>query len=96
VTTEKGVTSAKRAGHSARVWRAPTWEHVEVALDRADNELTSDDWLIVDSGTKMQILLHRWWLGRQHEENEARDLDILEPDRGRALQQYHHLHGDEQ
>ena len=76
LTTEKGVTSAKRAGHSARVWRAPTWEHVEVALDRADNELTSDDWLLVDSGTKMQILLHRWWLGRQHEENESRDLDI--------------------
>jgi hypothetical protein len=76
LTTEKGVVSAKRAGHTARVWRTPTWEHVEVALDRADAELTPEDWLLVDSGTKMQVLLTRWWLGRQHEDNEARDIDI--------------------
>jgi len=76
LTTETGVTSAKRAGHKARVWRAPTWDHVDVALDRADAELTPEDWLLVDSGTKMQVLLHRWWLGRQHADNDARDIDI--------------------
>jgi AAA domain-containing protein len=76
LTTEKGVVAAKRAGHEARVWRAPTWDYVEAGLDRADAEMGPEDWLLVDSGSKMQILLARWWLGLQNEENEARDIDI--------------------
>jgi len=76
LTTEKGVVSAKRVGHTGRVWRAPSWPHVEAAIERADAELTPEDWLLVDSGSKMQTLLHRWWLGKEHDENEARDEDI--------------------
>jgi hypothetical protein len=76
LSTEKGVVSAKRAGHTGRLWRAPTWEHVEVGVERAEKELGPEDWLLVDSVSKMQVLLGRWWLGRQHEENDARDLDI--------------------
>jgi hypothetical protein len=45
-------------------------------VERADNELGPEDWLLVDSASKMQHLLHRWWLKLQNEENEARDEDI--------------------
>lgn len=76
LTTEKGVVAAKRVGHTGRVWRAPTWEHVEAGVERADSEMGPDDWLIVDSGTKMQILFIRSWLGLQHEENDSRDIDV--------------------
>jgi AAA domain len=76
LSTEKGVVAAKRAGSTAGLIRAPTWEHVEAGLDLADSEMGPEDWLIVDSGSKMQILLTRWWLGIQHSDNEARDLDV--------------------
>lgn len=76
LSTEKGVVSAKRVGSKAKLLRAPTWDHVEASIEWADKNLTRDDVLIIDSVTKMQELLIRWWLGIQHEENEARDLDI--------------------
>jgi hypothetical protein len=46
------------------------------ALDEADKELGPEDWLLLDSGTKMQVLMIRWILEIIHEDNEARDLDI--------------------
>lgn len=76
LSTEKGVVSAKRVGSQAKLIRAPDWEHVEAGLDWADENLTLDDWLIVDSSSKMQTLLIRWWLRIQNDENEARDLDV--------------------
>jgi hypothetical protein len=76
LTTEKGVVSAKRAGSSAQIIRAPDWWHVEAGLDWADNELTPEDWLLVDSGTKMQVLLIRHLLQLENQANEARDLDV--------------------
>jgi AAA domain len=76
LSTEKGVVSAQRTGSKADLWRAPTWDHVEAALDAADKELGPDDWLLLDSGTKMQVLVIRWILVIIHEDNEARDLDI--------------------
>jgi hypothetical protein len=76
LSTEKGVISAKRVGSVAKLLRAPDWPHVEASIDWADNNLGPEDVLIVDSVTKMQELVIRWWLGVQHEENEARDLDI--------------------
>ena len=76
LTTEKGVVAAKRAGHTARVWRAPSWPYVEAAIERADAEMTPEDWLIVDSGSKMQTLFIRDWLRMQHDDNEARDIDV--------------------
>jgi hypothetical protein len=76
LSTEKGVMSAKRVGSKAKLLRAPTWDHVEAGIEWADKNLTDQDVLVVDSVTKMQELLIRWWLGIQHEENEARDIDI--------------------
>lgn len=76
LSTEKGVVSAKRVGSAAKVLRAPDWEHIEASLDWCDKHLGAEDWLIVDSVTKMQELLIRWWLRVQNAENEARDLDI--------------------
>src|SRR6266852_3960623 len=54
LSTEAGVVSAKRAGSRAQVMRAPDWEHVVAGARRAKEELSTEDWLIVDSGTKMQ------------------------------------------
>lgn len=76
LSTERGVVSAQRVGSTARLIRAPDWEHVEAGLDWADIHLTMDDWMIVDSLSKMQELLILWWLKVQNMENEARDLDI--------------------
>jgi hypothetical protein len=76
LSTEKGVISAKRVGSKAKLLRAPDWDHVEASIEWADKNLTENDVLIVDSVTKMQELVIRWWLGIQHEENDARDLDI--------------------
>lgn len=78
LSTEKGVISAKRVGSKAKLLRAPDWDHVEVSIEWADEHLTEQDVLIVDSVTKMQELLAYWWLGIQHAENEARDIDILQ------------------
>lgn len=78
LSTEKGVISAKRVGSRAKLLRAPDWDHVEASIDWADKHLTEQDVLTVDSVTKMQELLAYWWLGIQHEENAARDIDIMQ------------------
>ena len=78
LSTEQGVISAKRAGSKAKLLRAPTWDHVESSLDWADKNLGTDDWMILDSLSKMQTLLRFWWLGIKHAENERRDIDVPE------------------
>lgn len=76
ISTEKGVVAAKRAGSRARLLRAPTWEHVVAAKRRCDQTRGPDDWVTLDSLTKMQVLMIRWILQTQHGLNAARDLDI--------------------
>ena len=76
LSTEKGVISAKRVGSTAKLLRAPGWDHVEANIEWADKNLTENDVLIVDSVTKMQDMALDWWLGIQHDENAARDRDI--------------------
>jgi hypothetical protein len=76
LSTEKGVVAAKRVGSEAKLIRAPSWEYVEAALDWADEKLNLDNWLIIDSLSKMQVLNLRWWLGLQNAENESRDIDV--------------------
>jgi AAA domain-containing protein len=78
LSTEKGVVSARRVGATAKLLRAPNWDHVEASIEWADKNLSPKDVLIVDSVTKMQELLAYWWLGIQHEDNAARDIDILQ------------------
>jgi AAA domain len=76
LSTEKGVVSAQRVGSTAKLIRAMDWDHVEAGLDWADEHLTRENWLIVDSLSKMQELLILWWLKIQNDENAARDIDI--------------------
>jgi hypothetical protein len=76
LSTEKGVVAAKRVGSKARLLRAPDWDHVEAALDWCDENLGPEDWLIIDSLSKMQILLIRWILRMLNDENDGRDIDI--------------------
>lgn len=76
ISTEKGTIAAKRTGSEAKLIRAYDWDHIEAALDWADENLGPEDWVILDSLSKMQVLLIRWILGIIHEDNEARDLDI--------------------
>lgn len=76
MSTEKGVVSAKVVGHKARLMRTPTWEHCLAAMAKADAELGPEDWLLCDSGTKMQVLYYRWILRTIKEAKPNRDLDI--------------------
>jgi hypothetical protein len=76
LSTEKGVVAAKRAGSKAKLLRAPDWEHVLAALDKADDTMGPEDWLLVDSLTKMQVLYMRWILKTINAEQPHRSLDI--------------------
>jgi hypothetical protein len=76
-STERGSISAKRTGSRAELWRAPDWPHVEAMLDWADENMGPDDWLIMDSVTKMDILLQRDILKGDHE-MRGKDLDTME------------------
>lgn len=79
LSTEKGTVSAKRFGSKAKLIKAPTWDHVESALDFVEAlQKTPErrDWMVLDSTTKMQLLMLRWILEGEVADNEARDLDI--------------------
>lgn len=78
LSTEQGAVAAQRAGHKAKVIRCPDWEHVEAALNWADKHLGPEDWLVVDSCTKMQRLLIQWILRVQKSRRKSRDIDIPE------------------
>lgn len=77
ISTETGgPISAKRAGSTAKVIQAPTWEHVVAGKKWCDANLKEGDWAVLDSLTKMQVLMIRWILRTNKIENESRDLDI--------------------
>jgi AAA domain len=77
LTTEKGLSSAKASGAKpAKIMRAYDWEHVLAGKRKADEVLKPGDWLVVDSGTKMQVLYMRWILRMQHAAKSSRSLDI--------------------
>jgi hypothetical protein len=76
LSTEGGVVSAKRTGSTARLIRAPDWEHALSGVKWADDNLGKEDWLIVDSHTRLQLEYVRWLLRMKNLENSARDLDI--------------------
>jgi hypothetical protein len=76
MSTERGAVSAKRTGSIAGLYRAMDWDHVEASLDKADEELGENDWLIPDSISRMQHLLLRWILEAEH---DMRDSDLDTP-----------------
>jgi hypothetical protein len=75
-TETEGVASARAVGSQARLWRCPSWEHAVAGVKKAEQEFTIADWLVVDSGTKMQEMYMRWILERENSINPQRDLDI--------------------
>lgn len=76
ISTEKGVIAAKQTGNKAKIIRTSTWEQVVAAKKWCKENLGEDDWVILDSLTKMQVLMIRWILRMQNEKNGSRDLDI--------------------
>jgi len=76
LTTEKGLASAKRSGSVSRIIRAYDWEHILAGKRKADQILKKDDWLLVDSGTRMQTEYMRWILRMAHRKNSSRSLEI--------------------
>jgi hypothetical protein len=77
MSTEKGVVSAKRTGSVAGLYRAMDWDHVEASLDKADEVLGENDWLIADSISRMQHLALLWILREEHEGRGA-DIDTMQ------------------
>jgi hypothetical protein len=75
-TETEGVASARAVGSMAKLWRCPSWEHAVAGVKKAEQEFTIRDWMVVDSGTKMQEMYMRWILARENELNPQRDLDI--------------------
>jgi hypothetical protein len=75
-TETEGIASARAVGSQARLWRCPSWEHAVAGVKKAEQEFTVEDWLVVDSGTKMQEMYMRWILQRENDINPQRDLDI--------------------
>jgi hypothetical protein len=76
LSTESGVVAAKVAGSQAKLMRARTWSHCIAGINKAEELLGEEDFLIVDSITKMQRLQIRGLLQYQNAMNGARDLDI--------------------
>jgi hypothetical protein len=77
LSTEKGSISAKRFGSTAKLIRAFDWATVEAALDYLEAQPDDFDWLVLDSLPKMQILLLRYLLGINVEENRKNaDIDV--------------------
>jgi hypothetical protein len=75
-TEPEGVVSARNAGSTAGLMRAPTWEAAVSGVAKAEKALGADEFLIVDSADRMQVLYMRWILEKENERNPMRDLDI--------------------
>lgn len=75
-TETEGVASARAVGSQAELIRCPSWEHAVAGVKYAEQHFTVDDWLVIDSGTKMQEMYMRWILERENQINPQRDLDI--------------------
>jgi hypothetical protein len=75
-TETEGIASARAVGSQAQLIRAPTWEYAVAGVKWAEEHLTHEDWIAVDSGTKMQELYMRWILQYENTINPQRDLDI--------------------
>ena len=81
LSTETGgpipaLQTAKKIGNKMQVIKCPDWEHALSGVRWADKNLGPEDWLLIDSHTRMQMEYVRWLLRMRHAENEARDLDI--------------------
>lgn len=75
-TEIEGVASARAVGSQAGLIRAPSWDHAVAGVKWGEENLTEDDWMVVDTGTQMQVLYMQWILEHENAINPQRDLDI--------------------
>lgn len=75
-TETDGIAPVRAIGAKAELIRAPSWEHAAAGVGWAEENLTLDDWIVVDTGTKMQEFYMRWILANENRLNPQRDLDI--------------------
>lgn len=85
-TEQEGIVSAKRAGSTARLIQAPTWEHAVSGLNWGIKNLGPKDWMIFDSGTRMHYLYMRWVMEKVKGVNPDRDEDTPGLDNHQKLQ----------
>jgi AAA domain len=85
-TEEEGIISAKRAGSTAKLIRAPDWELAVSGLKWGEKNLGPDDWMIFDSGTRMHYLYMRWIMQKVKGLNPTRDVDIPAMDNHQKIQ----------
>jgi AAA domain len=85
-TEQEGIVSAKRAGSTAELIRAPSWEYAVSTLKWGEANLGPDDWMVFDSGTRMHYLYMRWIMEKVKNINPARDLDIPGLDNHQKIQ----------
>lgn len=77
LSAEKGAISAKRFGSKAKLIRATSWLKIEAAIDYLEQNPDGFEWVILDSLTKLQVLLLRYLLEINVEEGLAKaDLDL--------------------
>jgi len=74
-TEEEGIVSAKRAGSTAKLIRAPSWEHAVAGLKWGTQHLGPNDWMVFDSGTRMHYLYMRWIMEKVKAVAPQRDQD---------------------
>lgn len=85
-TEQEGIVSAKRAGSTARLIRAPSWEHAVSGLQWGIQNLGPKDWMVFDSGTRMHYLYMRWVMQTVKGINPDRDIDIPGLDNHQKIQ----------
>lgn len=74
IAIENGTTSIKRAGiKGVRVIPCNDWPDIVGAFEWVRDNLTSDDWVMIDSATKAQSLCLRWIMKMVVLANDSRD-----------------------
>jgi len=76
-TETDGIAPVRAIGAKAELIRCSDWDHAASGISWAEDNMTLDDWLVVDTGTKMQEFYRNWILARQKQINPLRDIDIL-------------------
>jgi hypothetical protein len=83
ISPEPGIVAAKRRAMilqtDPRVVKVRNWEDCETALVQAERGDYDSEWITLDTLTTMQILMYRYWTGKQNDANPLKyDVDIAD------------------